>query len=61
MRKASLHTKGRNDKCEIYTWIKKDKFEELVKIAEENDTPIATIARTAILEYMRKLKRTMSY
>ncbi len=57
MKKASLHAKERNDKREVYTWIKKDKFEELLKISEESDVPIATIARTAILEMINKIKR----
>ncbi len=57
MRKVSLHAQERNNKREVYTWIKKDKFEELLKISEESDVPVATIARTAILEMLEKIKR----
>jgi len=60
MKKASANAKTRNGKREIYTWIKENKFEELMKIAEEREMTIAAIAREAILEYMRKAKRTIA-
>ncbi len=57
MKKPSLEAKGRNDKREIYTWIKKDKYEELMNIAEKHGVPIATLARVAILEMIKKLNK----
>ncbi len=56
MRSTKQYKNTRADKKELYTWMNKDKYEELASIAADKGIPVASLVRAAVLDYIKRLK-----